>query len=42
MDRKQLFKAVGGAWNRGFPEGKWGKVMTFEIQINKISNKKIK
>jgi hypothetical protein len=31
----------GRGWNRGFSEGKQGKGITFEMQINKISNKRI-
>jgi hypothetical protein len=31
-----------GRWDREFSEGKPGKGITFEMQINKISNKKIK
>jgi hypothetical protein len=34
-----LIKA-GGGWDRGFVEGKLGKRITFEMQINKISNRK--
>ena len=39
---------MGGGWNTlletgrgvsGFPEGEQGEVMTFEMYINKISNK---
>jgi len=29
-----------GKWNGGVPEGKPGKGITFEMEINKISNKK--
>ena len=32
----------GGGWDREFLEGKQGKGITFEMQIEKISNKKIK
>jgi hypothetical protein len=28
-----------GLWDRGFLEGKPGKGITFEMKINKISNK---
>jgi hypothetical protein len=33
---------LAGRWERGrgFSEGKTGKGITFEMQINKISNKK--
>jgi hypothetical protein len=27
-----------GGWDRGFSEGKPGKGITFEMQVNKISN----
>jgi hypothetical protein len=30
----------GGAPNRGFVEGKLGREITFEMQINKITSKK--
>jgi hypothetical protein len=29
-----------GEWDREVLEGKWGKEIKFEMQINKISNKK--
>jgi hypothetical protein len=34
-----LIEAGRGAWNRGFPEGRSGKGITFEMQIKEISNK---
>jgi hypothetical protein len=30
----------GRGWDRGFPDGKPGKGITFERQINKIYNQK--
>jgi hypothetical protein len=35
-----LIEAGGGGWDGGFVEEKLGKGITFEMQINKISNKK--
>jgi hypothetical protein len=29
-----LIEAGGGGWDRGFSEGKLGKGITFEMQIN--------
>jgi hypothetical protein len=37
-----LIEARGRGWEKGFAEWKLGKGITFEMQINKISNKKIK
>jgi hypothetical protein len=37
--REHPHRSRGGGLDRGFGEGKWGRVITFEMQINKISNK---
>jgi len=35
-----LIEAEGWGGGKGFPEGKLGKGITFEMEINKIVNKK--
>ena len=34
-----IYAGVGGGWDSRFSKGKPGKEITFEMQINKISNK---